>query len=83
MRLETSDNFTIDDHGLARLDPVTLLSALIIGGMPVGLNRSSTMAVRIESRGVEPIAKEALMMLSQGIGRAVRSADAAQKYLEG
>lgn len=39
------------------------------------------MTVHIERRGVETIAKEALMMLSQGLGRAVRSADAAEKNI--
>lgn len=58
-----------------------LLSDLIIGCMPVGLNRSSTMAVRIERRGTDPVVKESLMMLSQGLGRAVRSADSAEKRI--
>lgn len=58
-----------------------LLSDLIIGCLPIGLNRSSTMARRVELQGVLPIIKEALMTLTQGLGRAVRSERSAPKNI--
>ena len=58
-----------------------LLTELVIGCLPIGLNRSSTMAARIESKGVNPIVKEALMTLLQGFGRLVRSENATEKNI--
>lgn len=58
-----------------------LLTDLIIGCLPVGLNRSSTMAARVETQGLNPIIKEALMILRQGIGRPVRSENAKEKHI--
>lgn len=58
-----------------------LLSDLIIGCLPIGLNRSSTMAARTESQGIYPLVKEALMTLLQGIGRAVRTEKAVDKNI--
>lgn len=49
-----------------------MLTDLIIGCLPVGLNRSATMQARIERTGTRPIEKEALMMLKQGLGRLIR-----------
>lgn len=50
----------------------TLLTDLAIACAPLGLNRSSTMLARIERMSVNPIIKEALMMLRQGLGRIIR-----------
>ena len=58
-----------------------LLTDLIIGCLPIGLNRSSTMNSRIEHQGLEPLKKEALMTLLQGLGRAVRSENAVFKNI--
>lgn len=49
-----------------------MLTDLIIGCLPVGLNRSATMQARIDRMGTNPIEKEALMMLRQGLGRLIR-----------
>lgn len=62
-------------------DKDLLLSDLVIGCLPIGLNRSSTMAARIEAQGTYPIVNEALMTLQQGLGRAVRSEGAANKNI--
>lgn len=53
----------------------TLLTDLIIGCAPIGLNHTSTMQARADRSSVNPVIKEALMTLRQGLGRAVRDAD--------
>lgn len=55
--------------------PDTLLTDLIIACCPIGLNRTTTMNARIEARSTQPIIKEALMMLKQGLGRLMRDED--------
>ena len=59
----------------------TLLTDLVIGCLPVGLNRTSTMAARKETQGMYPVIKETLMMMLQGLGRAVRSECATEKHI--
>ena len=56
------------------LDPKLdmMLTDLIIGCLPIGMNRSATMQARIDRMGTHPIEKEALMMLRQGLGRIIR-----------
>ena len=58
-----------------------LLTDLVIGCLPIGLNRSSTMAARLETQGLYPLVREALMTLLQGLGRAVRSETATNKNI--
>jgi hypothetical protein len=52
-----------------------LLTTLIIACIPVGLNRTSTMLARIEKTRLAPLISESLMLLRQGLGRAVRSSE--------
>lgn len=49
-----------------------LLTDLAILRAPIGLNRTNSMAYRIEHRGTQPIEKEALLLFKQGLGRLVR-----------
>ena len=50
----------------------TVLTDLVIACCPVGLNRTNTMNARIDARHMQPITKEALMILKQGMGRLMR-----------
>lgn len=50
----------------------TLLTDLVITCCPIGLNRTTTMNARIEARSMQPVTKEALMLLKQGLGRLMR-----------
>jgi len=50
----------------------TVLTDLVILCCPIGMNRTNTMNARIEARSMNPIIKEALMMLKQGLGRLMR-----------
>lgn len=52
----------------------TLLTDLVIVCCPFGMNRTNTMNARIEAKSMNPIIKEALMMLKQGLGRLMRDA---------
>jgi Rad3-related DNA helicase len=49
-----------------------LLTDLVIGCAPIGLNQSPTMLRRKEIWNMEPIIKEALLTLKQGLGRLIR-----------
>lgn len=49
-----------------------LLTDLVIVRAPIGLNRTNSMASRIERNGTYPIEKEALLLLKQGLGRLIR-----------
>ena len=51
----------------------TLLTDLIIVCCPIGMNRTNTMNARIEARSIQPLIKEALMTLKQGLGRLMRN----------
>ena len=64
----------VDLADKAEADPKRdmMLADLIIGCLPIGLNRSATMQARIERMGTRPIEQEALMMLRQGLGRLIR-----------
>ncbi len=53
----------------------TLLTDLVIGRLPVGLNRSLAMQIRIDKMGVRPLVFESLLTLKQGLGRLIRRAD--------
>lgn len=70
---------TVEDPAEAHKD--NLLTDLVIVRCPLGLNRSTTMLVRIEGRGVDPIIKEALLMLKQGLGRLIRRDKAQNRHL--
>jgi len=59
----TDNNIDIED---------TLLTDLVILCCPIGLNRTNTMSARIEARSINPIIKESMMMLKQGLGRLMR-----------
>lgn len=59
----------------------TLLTDLVIACCPFGLNRTNTMNARIEARSMNPIIKEALMMLKQGLGRLMRDATQTERNL--
>ena len=67
----------MDIHGVDD----TLLTDLVVGCLPVGLNRSTTMKGRIERQGMRPVAFEALTLFKQGIGRLVRSSESRHKNL--
>lgn len=58
-----------------------LLTDLIVGCLPVGLNKTSTMAARVAIQNTNPIIKEALMILRQGMGRLIRSSEAVGKHI--
>jgi len=58
-----------------------MLTDLIIGCMPVGLNRSASMISRVDRMGTMPIEKEALMMLKQGLGRLIRRAGVKARHI--
>ena len=58
------DNENIED---------TLFTDLVITCCPLNNNRSNTMLARIEARSMNPIIKEALMTLKQGLGRLMRN----------
>ena len=58
-----------------------LLTDLVIGCCPVGLNRSTVMKARTERYGTLPVAKEALMLLRQGLGRLVRSPHVTDRHI--
>jgi Rad3-related DNA helicase len=58
-----------------------LLTDLIIGCMPIGLNRTATMQARICHTGTNAIAKEALMMLRQGLGRLIRREGVTDRHI--
>jgi len=62
-------------------DDDAILSDLIVACLPVGFNRSTTMQGRKAKFGIAPVAKEALTLLKQGIGRLVRSELAKDKNL--
>lgn len=62
-------------------DDDAILSDLIVACLPVGFNRSTTMQGRKAKFGMAPVAKEALTLLKQGIGRLVRSKFAKDKNL--
>lgn len=64
-----------------REDDDAILSDLIVACLPVGFNRSTTMQGRKAKFGIAPVAKEALTLLKQGIGRLVRSKFAKDKNL--
>lgn len=59
----------------------TLLTDLVIVRCPLGLNKSTTMLIRIEGRGVDPISKEALLMFKQGLGRLIRRDGVKDRHL--
>jgi ATP-dependent DNA helicase DinG len=61
----------LSDHELPAVAD-RMLTDLIIGCLPVGLNRSPTMLDRIERAGTRPIERESLMLLRQGLGRLMR-----------
>ena len=50
----------------------TLLTDLVIGRVPVGLNRTNAMNHRVERLGMYPIVNEALLTFKQGLGRLIR-----------
>lgn len=58
-----------------------LLTDLLIGCLPIGLNRTATMIARIDRTGTNAIEKEALMMLRQGLGRLVRREHVTDRHL--
>lgn len=58
-----------------------LLTDLIIGCLPVGLNRTATMMARIDRTGTNAIEKEALMMLRQGLGRLIRREGVTDRHI--
>lgn len=58
-----------------------LLTDLIIGCTPVGLNRSVSMMTRVDRLGTMPIEKEALMTLRQGLGRLIRRAGVENRHI--
>lgn len=58
-----------------------LVTDLVIGCLPIGLNRSSTMASRVDLQGLYPIIKESIMLLMQGMGRSVRSEHARSRNI--
>lgn len=59
----------------------TLLTDLVIACCPVGMNRTNTMNARIGARKMQPIIKEALMMLKQGLGRLMRDGKQTGRHL--
>ena len=62
-----------DESSDAKTD--CLLTDVVIGRFPIGLNRSNAMEDRIRRMGTWPIIQEALMTLKQGIGRLMRRPD--------
>lgn len=50
----------------------TLLTNLVIGCSPIGLNQTPTMQKRIALTKTSAISKEALLILKQGLGRLIR-----------
>jgi len=59
----------------------TLLTDLAILCCPIGLNRTNTMSARIEARSINPIIKESMMMLKQGLGRLMRDPTQANRNI--
>lgn len=55
-----------------RAEDDLLLTDLVIGRLPIGLNQSNTMRARTESMGITPIIHEALLTFKQGLGRLMR-----------
>lgn len=58
-----------------------LLTDLVVARAPIGLNRSNPMQARVERRGTDPIAKEALLMFKQGLGRLIRREGVTDRHL--
>lgn len=58
-----------------------MLTDLVIGCCPIGLNNTPTMKTRFERQGIAPVAKEALMTLRQGLGRLIRNSQVRDRHV--
>lgn len=72
----------VDERKRDKPEEDFMLTDLVIGCCPIGLNKTPTMKTRIDRQGVAgPTSKEALMLLRQGLGRLMRDKDFKARHI--